>query len=120
MRGLHHSAGEYDIGAVAEGAVAPSTSFCMGYPDPGASGGAYISTLKLSLGVVEAQGLDDATAQIVAFDRAEVDDAYLGQVNLISATSFTGLRHDRAQEPRIGVSGARHSTRHAALHAVGA
>jgi histidine decarboxylase len=100
--------GEYSIGAVVEGAIAPSTSFCMGYPDPGASGGAYVSTLKLSLGLVAAHGLDDATAEIVAFDRAEADDAYLGQVNLIAATSFTGLNgavwgHDLARANAIAL-----------------
>jgi histidine decarboxylase len=54
---------------VVNGAVGPSAGYCMGYLNPGASGYGYISTLKLSTGLVNVSGLDPGTEGIVPDDR---------------------------------------------------
>lgn len=76
---------------VVNGAVGPSVPYCMGYMNPGSSGLGYISTLKLSTGVVSMQGLDAGTEGIVSYDRCEKNDAYIGQINMLTASSFCGV-----------------------------
>ena len=81
----------YDASNVISQAIGPSKEFCMGYLNPGvASGEGYISTMKLSVGTVDVKDLDAITEKIVAKDRCEKNDAYLGQVNLMKASSFCG------------------------------
>lgn len=50
---------------VVDGAIGPSPKYCMGYLNPGSSGLGYISTLKLSTGLVNVAGLDPGTEGIV-------------------------------------------------------
>jgi histidine decarboxylase len=76
---------------VVNGAVGPFDSYCMGYMNPGASGYGYLSTLKLSTGVVNVAGLDPGTEGIVSYDRCERNDAYIGQINMLTASSFCGV-----------------------------
>ena len=76
---------------VVNGAVGSSDRYCMGYLNPGASGLGYISTLKLSTGKVSMQGLDAGTEGIVSYDRCEKNDAYIGQINMLTASSFCGV-----------------------------
>jgi histidine decarboxylase len=76
---------------VVNGAVGPFDSYCMGYMNPGASGYGYLSTLKLSTGVVNVEGLDPGTEGIVSYDRCERNDAYIGQINMLTASSFCGV-----------------------------
>jgi histidine decarboxylase len=76
---------------VVNGAVGPIGPYCMGYMNPGASGFGYISTLKLSTGVVSVEGLDPGTEGIVSYDRCEKNDAYIGQINMLTASSFCGV-----------------------------
>jgi len=76
---------------VVNGAVSPFGPYCMGYLNPGASGLGYISTMKLSTDIVSMQGLDWGTQGIVSYDRCEKDDAYIGQINMLTASSFCGL-----------------------------
>jgi len=76
---------------VVNGAVGPSDRYCMGYLNPGASGLGYISTLKLSIGLVNVTGLDPGTEGIVSYDRCERNDAYIGQINMLTASSFCGV-----------------------------
>ena len=79
----------YDASNVISQAIGPSKAFCMGYLNPGVVGGeGYISTMKLSVGTVDVKDLDAITERIVAKDRCEKNDAYLGQVNLMKASSF--------------------------------
>ena len=77
---------------VVNGAVGPFDPYCMGYLNPGASGYGYISTLKLSTGVVSMAGLDQGTEGIVSYDRCEKNDAYIGQINMLTASSFCGVK----------------------------
>ena len=71
-------------------AISPYENYCDGYGMPGAKGLGYISVLKVSTGVVN-KGDDDLLDGIVAYDRAEANDAYVGQINMITASSFNGL-----------------------------
>ena len=81
----------YDPRRVINGAIGSDDKYCMGYLNPGGSGLGYISTLKLSVGTVRVGKLDDVTERIVAYDRCEKNDAYIGQINMLTASSFCGL-----------------------------
>ena len=71
-------------------AIGPFQNYSDGYGNPGATGNGYISVLKVSTGTVEKT--DDALLDgIVAYDRAEANDAYIGQINMVTASSFCGL-----------------------------
>lgn len=76
---------------VVNGAVGEFAPYCMGYMNPGNSGPGYISTMKLSVDKVDITGLDVGTAGIVSYDRCEKDDAYIGQINMGTASSFCGV-----------------------------
>ena len=96
----------YNPAAVINDAVGPSKEFCMGYMNPAPGGSGYISTMKLSVGVVDVKNLDDITEEIVSYDRCEKNDAYIGQINMLTASSFCGLNgalwgHDLAVDDRI-------------------
>jgi histidine decarboxylase len=75
---------------VVSGAVSPFTKYCDGYGNNGASGNGYISVLTLGVGVVTSD-MDPGLEGIVAYDRAETNDTYIGQINMITASSFNGL-----------------------------
>jgi len=71
-------------------AIGPFEHYCDGYGNPGAVGLGYVSVLKVSTGVVKKT--DDILVDgIVAYDRAEANDAYIGQINMETASSFCGL-----------------------------
>ncbi len=72
------------------GAIGPFDDYCDGYGNPGSSGAGYICVLKLSTGTV-ARKMDTVLDGIVSYDRAEKNDAYAGQINMIAASSFCGL-----------------------------
>lgn len=75
---------------VVDGAVGAFPDNCAGYLNPGASGLGYIATLTLSVGQVEAD-MDIGLEGIVSYDRCEANDAYIGQINMSTASSFCGL-----------------------------
>lgn len=75
---------------VVSGAIGPFDDYCDGYGNPGASGLGYISVLKLSTGTV-VKNLDTVLESIVSYDRAEKNDAYAGQINMLAASSFNGI-----------------------------
>jgi histidine decarboxylase len=75
---------------VVDGAVGPFDDYCGGYGNPGSSGLGYISVLKLSTGMVVKE-MDSVLEGIVSYDRAEKNDAYAGQINMIAASSFNGI-----------------------------
>lgn len=79
------------LSEVVDGAVSDCDPCCMGYMNPGASGGGYISTMKLSVDKVHVKDLDVGTEGIVSYDRCEKDDAYIGQINMGTASSFCGI-----------------------------
>ncbi len=70
-------------------AISPFDRYCDGYGMPGAEGLGYVSVLKVSTG--ETKRTDDRLIDgIVAYDRAEATDAYIGQINMLTASSFNG------------------------------
>ena len=93
-------------------------STCGGYLEPTATGqpGAYVSTVLLSTGSVNLEQfpdypfegeLDQGMMDIVSYDRAERNDAYIGEINMIQASSFSGVNgaiwgYDLAIDSRIG------------------
>jgi histidine decarboxylase len=78
------------LSAVVDGAVGPFDRYCDGYGNPGPSGIGYVSVLTLSTGIV-AKAMDSVLEGIVSYDRAEKNDAYIGQINMLTASSFNGL-----------------------------
>ncbi len=71
-------------------AVGPFAAYCDGYARPGAEGLGYVCVLKVATATVEKS--DDALLDgIVALDRAEAAGAYLGQINMQTASSFCGI-----------------------------
>ena len=83
--------GVMSLAQVVDGAVGAFEPYCMGYMNPGSSGNGYISTMKLSVDKVNVKGLDVGAAGIVSYDRCEKDDAYIGQINMGTASSFCGV-----------------------------
>lgn len=75
---------------VVNNAIGPFPDHCAGYGNPPAGGFGYIAALKLSIGTVEAD-MDDGLDGIVSYDRAECEDAYIGQINMLTASSFCGV-----------------------------
>lgn len=75
---------------VLAGAVSPFAKYCDGYGNNGASGNGYISVLTLGAGCVKSD-MDPVLEGIVSYDRAETNDTYIGQINMITASSFCGL-----------------------------
>jgi len=88
---------EYDAKYVVNSAIGSERDFCTGYLNPGSSGNGYITTIKISVGLVEVPQqaiggvpLDKGTAGIVSYDRCECNDAYIGAINMLTASSFSG------------------------------
>lgn len=75
---------------IVNGAVGPFDFYCDGYGNPGASGLGYVSVLKLQTGKVR-MDMDTVLEEIVSYDRAETLGTYVGQINMITASSFNGL-----------------------------
>ncbi len=71
-------------------AISLYDKYCDGYSRPGSEGNGYVSVLKVSTGKVKKTD-DFLLDGIVAYDRAEANDAYVGQINMITASSFCGI-----------------------------
>ncbi len=78
------------LSKVVNGAIGPFEKYCDGYGNPGASGLGYICAMTLDIGVVK-QDMDTVLNGIVSYDRAETQGAYIGQINMLVASSFCGL-----------------------------
>ncbi|WP_297405189.1 histidine decarboxylase, pyruvoyl type [uncultured Cetobacterium sp.] len=86
-------------------AISPYDRYCDGYGAPGAYGNGYVSVLKVSTGTVKKTD-DFLLDGIVSYDRAEINDAYVGQINMLTASSFCGVAgqvwgHDLATHDSI-------------------
>ncbi|WP_165748473.1 histidine decarboxylase, pyruvoyl type [Cellulophaga sp. Z1A5H] len=71
-------------------AISLYDNYCDGYGATGNEGNGYVSVLKVSTGEVE-KTEDFLLDGIVAYDRAEANDAYVGQINMLTASSFCGI-----------------------------
>lgn len=86
-------------------AISPYNDWADGYGMPGATGNGYVNILKVSCGVVDKTN-DVLIDGIVTYDKAEVADAYVGQINMLTASSFCGVMgqiwgYDLARHPSI-------------------
>ena len=71
-------------------AISPYSQYCDGYSRPGSTGLGYVSVVKVATGTVEKTD-DFLLDGIVAYDRAEANEAYIGQINMETASSFCGI-----------------------------
>lgn len=78
------------ISTIDRTAISGYPTYCDGYARPGNSGNGYVSVLKVATGTVEKTD-DFLLDGIVAYDRAEANDAYIGQINMETASSFCGI-----------------------------
>nr|P04193.2 RecName: Full=Histidine decarboxylase proenzyme; Short=HDC; AltName: Full=Pi chain; Contains: RecName: Full=Histidine decarboxylase beta chain; Contains: RecName: Full=Histidine decarboxylase alpha chain [Lentilactobacillus buchneri] len=70
--------------------VSPYKKWSRGYMEPGNIGNGYVSGLKVDAGVVDKT--DDMVLDgIGSYDRAETKNAYIGQINMTTASSFSGV-----------------------------
>lgn len=72
-------------------AISPYNDWCDGYGMPGAYGNGYVNILKVSCGAVD-KTQDNLIDGIVTYDKAECADAYVGQINMLTASSFNGVQ----------------------------
>lgn len=72
-------------------AISPYDDYCDGYGMPGATGNGYVNVLKVSTGTIEKTN-DVLIDDIVTYDKAECADAYVGQINMLTASSFCGVQ----------------------------
>jgi len=81
----------WDPVAIAEQAKSPSKNFCYGYQNIDTAG-KYISTMKLEIGVDSTEHLlgHENLLKIASYDIAEATGTYIGQINMIAVSSFTG------------------------------
>ena len=86
-----NSSDVFGLREVVNGAVGSHPRHCMGYMNPGASGSGYIAAMKLSVDSISMNGLDPGTGSIVSYDWCEKNDAYIGEINMGTASSFCGI-----------------------------
>ena len=80
-------------------AISPYDDYCDGYGMPGAYGNGYVSVLKVSAGTVEKTN-DELVDRIVTYDKAEAADAYVGQINMLPATTRSTTARASRCSPR--------------------
>lgn len=86
-------------------AISPYKQWSRGYMEPGNIGNGYVAGLKVDAGVRDKSD-DDVLDGIVSYDRAECKNAYIGQINMTTASSFTGVQghvigYDLLRNPEV-------------------
>lgn len=74
-------------------AISPYNQYCDGFKSPGGSGKGYISSLILSIGKVPrlfSHRSSGVLNSILAYDNAETNSTYIGQINMTIVSSFSG------------------------------
>lgn len=87
------SEGGKDIRRILQNATGPHAGYCEGFGNHD-SKGCYVTTPVIAAGeatVKSSHGRSLVLEQIQAFDTAEAEGAYIGQINLIAVSSFCGL-----------------------------
>ena len=81
----------WDPVAIAEQARSPSKDYCYGYQNTDTAG-KYITTMKLEIGVDSTAHLaeHEKLLKIASYDKAEATGTYIGQINMIAVSSFSG------------------------------
>jgi histidine decarboxylase len=75
-------------------AISPYEKYCDGFASPGASGKGYFVALAMGIGKTKLSLGHEGTSlldAIDAFDKAEVEDVNIGQINMITVSSFCGI-----------------------------
>ncbi|ANZ58388.1 histidine decarboxylase, pyruvoyl type [Fructilactobacillus lindneri] len=72
-------------------AISPYKQYSRGYMEPGNLGTGYVTGLKVDAGT-RVKTDDEVLDGIVSYDRAECKNAYMGQINMTTASSFTGVQ----------------------------
>jgi len=93
---------------IIEKAMSPYEDYCMGYPGQGPYFTGFVlgsSAVPTRLGHKGSSMLDN----INAFDMTEIDNTYLGQINMITVSSFCGPHgllwgHDVASEDSFSIN----------------
>lgn len=81
------------MNSILESALSPYEEYCDGYGNYGASGNGYVLGLVLGVGKDKVKFSHPGSSildKINAFDLAEVDSAYIGQLNMSIVSSFCG------------------------------
>lgn len=86
-------------------AISPYKQWTRGYMEPGNIGNGYVTGIKVDAGVRDKTD-DDVLDGIVSYDRAETKNAYIGQINMTTASSFTGVQghvigYDMLRNPEV-------------------
>ncbi|MDI6830153.1 MAG: histidine decarboxylase, pyruvoyl type [Actinomycetota bacterium] len=85
------AAGEFDPREILASAVGMEDDYCVGFPGRGG----YCIGLVMGIGITRktfSQAGSELLDAIVAYDEAEVEDTYIGQINMITVSSFCGPR----------------------------
>ena len=80
---------EFSARDVLRSSIGPEKKFCIGYTGQGG----YCIAPVISIGSTRetfSHGDSELLDAIVAYDDAEVEDAYIGQINMITVSSFCG------------------------------
>lgn len=81
---------------IVKNAISKYDNYCMGYSSPlSATGDSYFIGINLCIGINElkyTQSGSKVLDQIIAFDTAEIDEAYIGQLNMSIVSSFCGIQ----------------------------
>lgn len=73
--------------------LSPYDNYCVGYENPGVEGTGYLMALNIGVGKVKerwSHAGSEILDKTLAFDTAEVEGANLGQINMITVSSFCG------------------------------
>jgi histidine decarboxylase len=73
--------------------ISPFEKYCDGYGNPGGSGKGYFVGLMFGIGKTKIKFDHEGTSildDINAFDKAEVEDVNIGQINMVTVSSFCG------------------------------
>lgn len=72
-------------------ALNKGAKYSKGFMEDGNIGEGYVAGLKVDAGTRKKTD-DNVLDNIVSYDHAEAKNAYMGQINMITASSFTGLQ----------------------------
>ena len=105
---MSYSLAAYDPVEVARNFKSPGGNNCYGYLNTDSTG-YYLATTKLECGLTyvgNAVMEDEVLPGIVSYDSAQKNGAYIGQINAIAVSSFTGPRsgvwgYDFARSPDL-------------------
>jgi len=90
---------------ILESVISPFDQYCVGYSGQGS----YLTALVMDIGIFEETFSHSGSKKldsILAYDRAEVGSAYIGQINMSVVSSFCGFQgllwgHDIAKKESI-------------------